>query len=361
MPTTTKTPRILIVRVGAMGDVLHAIPAVAWLRSQLPEAFIGWAVEPRWASLLQADDALPGTPGMPLIDRLHHVHTRDWSRQPLSPATLRSIRDLRRQLRSEHYTHAIDLQGSIRSSFLCRLSGAPVILGPASPRETPARWLYTQPIRTATAHVIDQAAEITHAILPHATLPPRPLPRAELPIDPAAEVWASTFANKGRPFTVLAPTAGWGAKQWPAHDFGQLAAALVQHGHWVAINGVGTDPTAADVKASALKALPPSLHGAVQVVPATVPQLTALLRRSALLIAGDTGPLHLAAALGIPVVALFGPTSPERNGPYFQPSSTLRDPGSITDHHRHTTTEAGLQRISVDTVLHAALALLAGQ
>ncbi len=284
-----------------MGDVLHAMPAVAWLRDQLPGAFIGWAIEPRWASLLQTEGALPSTPGMPLVDRVHPVPTRDWSRQPLSLATLGSIRSLRRQLRSEHYTVAIDLQGSIRSAVLCRLSGAPVIVGPAAPREAPARWLYTNPVLTNAAHVIDQAAEIVHAARPLAPLSRRPLPPAPLPIDAAAQVWAATLLGEQEaPFVILAPTAGWGAKQWPAQRFGELAAALAQRGYRVLINSIGTDPTASAVQNTARQVLPESMQSSVQMVSATVPELTALLRRTALLIAGDTGPLHLAAALGTP-------------------------------------------------------------
>ena len=352
-------PRILIVRVGAMGDVLHALPAVAQLRAQLPAAFIGWAIEPRWAPLLQTANALAGTAGMPLVDRVHPVPTRDWSRQPFSSATLGSIRRLRRQLRAERYTVAIDLQGSIRSAVLCRLSGAPVILGPATPREAPARWLYTKPVHTIAAHVIDQAAEIVHAALPQAPAT-QPLPPAPLPSDVAAEAWAANLLGDRAAHTVvLAPTAGWGAKEWPAQQFGELAAAMVQRGYRVCINSAGSDRIAAMVETIARQALPDLLQSSVHIVSTTIPQLIALLRGSALLVAGDTGPLHLAAALGTPVVALFGPTSPDRNGPYFKPAINLRDPASVTDHRRHSTTEPGLQRISVDAVLQAALTLLA--
>ncbi len=364
MPAGTPPPRILILRVGAMGDIVHALPAVAQLRAHLPSAFLGWAVEPRWSALLQADAAAPGTPGMPLVDHLHPVPTRDWSRRPFSLSTLRSILALRRHLRAGRYTLAVDLQGSLRSAILARLSGAPVIVGPAAPREAPARWLYTHRIPTPAPHVIDQACQLAQAaldLLP-ATHPPGPplASSASLPVDAIAEAWAATTLPPAEgPTVLLAPTAGWGAKQWPADRFGQLAASLAQHGCRVLINSAGlTDTTAHAVLQAAHAALPATLHAQVGALPATLPQLLALLRHTRLVIAGDTGPLHLAASLGIPTVALFGPTDPARTGPFANPAIILRDPASVIDHRRHATAEAGLQRISVATVLAAALTLL---
>ncbi len=362
-------PRILIVRIGAMGDILHALPAIAQLRAHLPSAFLGWAIEPRWATLLRTHaGALPHTPAMPLVDYLHEVPTRAWSKHPLSKATASSILALRRDLRTTRYDMAIDLQGSIRSAVLARLSGAPRILGPADPRETPARWLYRTRIPTPATHVIDQARELVQAAL--ATFPLTPhVPRtaSSLPLDPAAEVWATEAlqrapaAGEHSRTILLAPTAGWGAKQWPTANFAELAATLATRGHRILLNATPPlpDPTAQSVQDEARKLLPPALHHHIQTIAATLPQLIALLRRVDLVIAGDTGPLHLAAALGIPVVALFGPTDPARTGPQSPNAITLRDPASRTDHRRHPATEAGLARIRVDTVLHAATTLLA--
>ena len=374
-------PRILIVRIGAMGDILHALPAIAQLRAHFPGAFLGWAIEPRWATLLRSNpEAIPSTPAMPLVDHLHEVPTRAWSKHPLSKATASSILALRRDLRTARYDLAIDLQGSIRSATIARLSGAPRILGPADPREAPARWLYRTRIPTPARHVIDQAHQIVEAAV--ATLDPQaqhPIDTpSQLPLDPTAEAWAnetlatpqSTTHAAGQEPTrtiLLAPTAGWGAKQWPTANFAELAAALATRGHRILLNANPPlpDPTAQSVHDEARNLLPPNLHGNLQTIAATLPQLIALLRRVDLVIAGDTGPLHLAAALGIPVVALFGPTDPARTGPHSAGGTntanaiTLRDPASRTDHRRHPTPEAGLTRIRVDTVLHAATTLLA--
>lgn len=364
-------PRILIVRVGAMGDVLHALPAVAMLRERLPQAFLGWAIEPRWASLLRSEAAGAGdASSMPLVNVVHAAETRLWSKSPMSRAMVQSVLALRRELRSRRYAIAIDLQGSVRSAAIARLSGA-AIIGSAHPREWPARLPYTKRMPTSASHVIGQAAEIVtgglQMLLPESALEavPEMAPfqrAASLPRDGAAEAWCEALlAGETAPVVVLAPTAGWGAKEWPAERYGAVAAELAARGYRVVVNGTASLPDeAADaVAGAAQRSLVGSAAGArVQKVGSTLPQLTALLRRTALLIAGDTGPLHLAAALGRPVVAIFGPTDPARNGPFGTAARILRDPASVTDHRRRAAPEAGLLRIEVQAVISAAMDLL---
>ncbi len=378
--TSGAAPRILIVRVGAMGDVLHALPAAALLRANLPAALLRWAVEPRWASLLQAGpEAAAGSAAMPLVDGIHAVPTRQWSKRPLSWATLRSILALRSELRACRYDVAIDLQGSLRSAVIARMSGARIVVGPAAPREAPARWFYSRHVAATTLHVIDQGLEIARAalhLLSQVEPPPdtQPCRGSLLPQEEEAERWAENFCDSvaapvlpanDSPLVLLAPTAGWGAKQWPADRFAALAAALADRGYSVVLNATPPlpDGVAAQVLQVAGALLPEAGRSRLFVVAATIPQLVALLRRTSLVVAGDTGPLHLGAALGVPVVGLFGPTDPARNGPYPMDrnpakSIVLRDPGSTTDHRRHASTEPGLARIPVDTVLRAATSLL---
>ena len=343
--------RILIVRVGAMGDVLHAMPAVTALRAAMPACEIGWAIEPRWVSLLRAaDDAAPHSPAMPLVDKLHLVPTKEWSKKPFSLATLRSVLTLRRDLRARQYDIAIDLQGSIRSAVIVCMSGASRVVGSATPRESQARWLYTERVTPQRAHVVVQAAEIISAALNHAL---QPLP-APLPLDAAAERWCDDLliARSPGPLVVLAPTAGWGAKEWPAVRYGAVAKALAARGCTVLVNA---SPFGVDAVANLVVACS---SGASAALPCTLLQLTALLRRTSLLIAGDSGPLHLAAALGVPVVGIFGPTDPVRTGPWGSPSRVLRHASSVTDHRRHREPEAGLLQIAVDEVINAAEGLL---
>lgn len=334
-------PRILIVRVGAMGDVLHGMPAVAALRAAMPEAHLAWAVEPRWAPLLIGAD---GT--SPLVDAVHLVEAKAWSKRPFSTMTLRSIRTLRQSLRCERYDIALDLQGTLRSAVIARMSGAPRVIGSAAPREGPARLLYTERTHLRTAHVVYQAVELASAAA-HIPLHAAPV---SLPIDVVADRWCDTLLGKGAiPTVLLASTAGWGAKEWPAERFGELARGLAAHGYRVLVNASphGADPVADRVVAAS--------SNTAQRTPCTLPQLIALTRRLSLLVAGDTGPLHLAAALGVPVVALFGPTDPNRNGPYGTRATVLRHPSSKTNHRRHTATEQGLRSITTAEVLGAAL------
>lgn len=355
--------RVLIVRVGAMGDVLHALPAVTALRRALPEAEIGWAIEPRWRALLEDGDRR-----RPVVDAVHAVDTRLWKRRAASLATvqstLQSIRGLRRELRAGRYDVCVDLQGSVRSAAIGRMAGAGRFVGSAKAREGPARWLYGEVVDVEAVHVIGQAAELLSAGVGQALAPVR----AELPVDARGEDWwAATATGIGEgPVVLLAPQAGWGAKQWPAERFGGVARVLAEAGCRVLVNAVGEgDAVAAAVAAAS--------GGAALPMRMDVAELIALTRRAALVIAGDTGPLHLASALGRPVVALFGPTDPARTGPLGGASGemagaafggsacVLRHPASVTDHRRYTETEGGLLQITTERVAEAALALLREQ
>lgn len=343
--------RVLIVRTGAMGDVLHAMPAVSALRAAHPDWYIGWAIEPRWRPLLEACES-PVT-SMPLVNRIHEVPTRSWNKRPFSLTTLKEILALRRELRAERYDLCVDMQGLIRSSVVGWLAGAPSFVGLAAPREPIARLLYNKRIQTEAPHVIDRGCEL----LSGAVGEPLCAETVPLPIDPAAEEWCDQQLAMVLPeeeagrFALLAPTAGWGAKQWPAENYGKVAAALAAEGYTPLINVADeNDPVAAQViRASGGTAVP---------VWCSLPQLTALLRRSSIMIAGDTGPLHLAAALGRPVIGLFGPTDPGRTGPYGTRSQVLRHPSSRVDHRRHSVPEDGLTRITVEEVVAAALEAL---
>ena len=335
-------------RVGAMGDVLHALPAVTALRRLLPAISIGWVVDGRWAPLL-ADAGGTG----PAVSRLHLAETRLWSGAPWSAATRRSILRLRNDLKEARYASVVDLQGTLRSAVLGRFAAADRFAGYADPRERLARWLYRQPLHRTGRHVARQGAALLGEAL---GLTLEPAHEIDLPRLPEAERWAAeTVASlpNDRRFALLAPAAGWGAKQWPTGRFGALAAALRQEGFSVLVNASSpTDPVAAAVVAAS--------SGAARVAAGGVAGLLALTRRAGLVVGGDSGPVHLAAALATPLVALFGPTDPERNGPWGPgPQRVLRHPASATTYKRTSETETGLAQIDVPTVLRAALDVLA--
>ncbi len=259
---------------------------------------------------------------------------------------------LRRELRAEHYDLCVDMQGSIRSAVVGRMAGAGVFAGSAEPRERQAAWLYGQRVKLSASHVVEQGCELLGAAVGE-TLRPETV---TLPVDAAAERWCDALlSNAAGRFVLIAPTAGWGAKQWPAERYGAVAASLAGAGFRTLVNAASAEDAVARrvVEASG---------GAATMVPCSVGQMIALMRRAGVVIAGDTGPLHLAAALERPVVGLYGPTDPARNGPYGTASRVLRDRSSMTSHARSQSVDPGLLRIGVEEVVGAALELLrAGQ
>ena len=363
---TQSNIRLLVVRLGAMGDILHALPAVTALRLAHPTWQIGWVVDPRWQALLKAGTEGPGNQGtrkqgaeisavrgsaMPVVDRLHFASTRAWKRRPLTVKTAAEINALRCELRTANYDAVVDLQGAIRSAAIVRLAGCPRRIGEAKPCEWPAHWLFTERVRTRGAHVIEQDVELASAVAGDALTPAEPL----LPVDPQAESWcdawlAASFGGEPRPIVFIAPGAGWGAKRWPPERYAVVAEGLKQRGfHVLANSAPGEEQLAATITAG----------GAAVPLSTTLPQLIALTRRIALCIAGDTGPLHLACALGRPVVGIYGPTDPSRNGPFGTRAKVLRSPGSRRDHSRRAAPDPGLLTIAPEDVLRAADELLA--
>ena len=345
--------RLLIVRLSAMGDVIHTLPAAQALRDAFPNAMIGWLIEERWAELLCA----PGTPRRgprsaqrPVVDWVHTVSLTGWRKSLFTIPTVQQIAKVWNDVRGAHYDVAVDLQGAIRSAILARWSGARVVYGAAEPRESPASLWYTRPVIARGAHVIEQNLSIAEAVIQTKTeVPPAQLPRdaaAERRIGQRLAEWAI------RDFAILNPGAGWGAKRWPAQRYGQVAKALAANGLRSILNcGPGEENLASEAEAAS--------EGAAKAMQCSISQLIALTRRAKLFIGGDTGPMHLAAALQVPVVAIFGPTDPARNGPYGTRSVVLRNPVSPTTHARRAAPDEGMLEISSQAVIDAARRLLA--
>ncbi len=343
--------RVLIVRIGAMGDVVHSMPAVAALREMHPEWEIRWAIEPVWRELLVAAGCDEGGgargAGMPLVDGWYRVPTKEWKRRPLAGTTIAEIKALRRVLGEERFDLCVDMQGAVRSAVVGRMARARMV-GAAKPREAAAKWFYDEMVETPAVHVAEQGCELLGGAIGE-VLRPAQVP---FPVDGAAEVWCDgVVAGLGR-FVVMAPAAGWGAKEWPAERYGAVAAALGRAGFGVVVNAVPGGDEVAEAMAAASE-------GFARAVPCSVGQMIALMRRASLVIGGDTGPLHLAAALERPVVGIYGPTNPARNGPFGAGQmKVLRDASSVTDHARAKSAEAGMLRIGVDEVVRAAMEIL---
>jgi len=340
--------KILIVRLGAMGDIIHALPAVTSIRAALPDATIGWLVEERWTDLLTADGKKP------VVDFIHAVNTRRWRGAFLHPRILREVGAVRRSIRDVHYDIALDFQGAIKSALFASLTGATVKAGFVNPREPGARFFYSEKFPRLGEHVIEQnlglAAQALKKYLGEKKLNLLP---PQLPHDPAAEAWAdSEIRRLGiASFAIMNPGAGWGAKQWPPERYGQVSQALTRHNFKTLVNAAAGEELLA-------QALIAASHGNAFSISCTIAQLIALTRRARLFIGGDTGPLHLAAALNIPVVGLYGPTDPARTGPFGTRAIALRHPDSKTtfSHHRHP--DEGLHQLTVDEVVSAARHLL---
>jgi heptosyltransferase-1 len=345
--------RLLIVRLSAMGDVIHTLPAALALREAFPQTMIGWLIEERWAELLCAPGAPrrgPRSAQRPLADWIHTVNLTGWRKSLFTVSTVQQIAKTWNDVRAARYDVAVDLQGAIRSAVLARWSGAPVVYGTAEPRESPASLWYTRRAIPRGSHVIEQSLSVAEAVAQRKMN----LPRMEFPHDVDAErridQRLADAAVGG--FAILNPGAGWGAKRWPAERYGRVARALAEDGVRSILNcGPGEEDLAREAEAAS--------EGAAKAMRCSITELIALTRRARIFIGGDTGPLHLAAALQVPVVAIFGPTDPARNGPYGTRSMVLRNPVSPTTHARRLAPDEGMLGISADAVVDAARCLLA--
>ena len=346
--------RILVVRLSAMGDIIHGMPAIAALRRARPALGIGWLIEGRWAELLcsrESERLAPRSQLKPLADWVHVANLSRWRRALSSAETWQDIRFRLREVRALNYDLTLDLQGSIRSALAARAAGTGLRVGPSQPREAPATMFYTRAIPPVGAHVIEQALSLASAVAGE----PLECVEPPFPLDSQNEDWAEDFIAKleGKPLVIVNPGAGWGAKCWPPESFGAVARALVERGLWVVVNhGPGEERLAEEVRDSS--------GGVAVPLQCSVGELISLTRRASLFIGGDTGPMHLAAALRVPVVALFGPTRPERNGPFGTRSVVLRNPEGVYNTSHTDCPDEGLASIQPRTVIDATEQLLGG-
>ena len=279
----------LIVRLGALGDIVHAIPSVAALRRAWPGARLDWLVDARHRAIVD------------LVEGVNRVIAVD---APAARGWTRAIRELR----AARYDIAIDLQGLLKSAVLARASGARKLIGFSiwHLREKTARPFYSTVSDTADAHVIRQNLRLLEAVgvLDEAvTFPLKP-------IDSAALTTLRAQIGPTARFALINPGAAWPNKRWPPDRFGEVAAFLREACELVPVVlwGPGEDALAGEVMAAARGA-------AILAPPTRIADIVALARDAALMVSGDTGPLHLAVAAGTPIVSVFGPTDPARNGP----------------------------------------------
>lgn len=327
-------PRFLAVRLGSLGDIVHTFPAVSGLRKSFPNSEVVWLTHPKWEFLVRSAG---------LAHEVWTIDTRDWA----------NVRAILTRIRKHRFHAAIDYQGLWKSAALSFLARVPRRIGFSS--ETVREWgvpfLYTDRVHaSAGRHISDQNGELSaHA----GAFVPTGEVSLNIPAQDQTVVSARLQAEGIDDYIVLSPGGGWRSKCWPADRYGKLAQRIEQEFSIRCVLNAGPAETelVAQVSAAAANAKPYSFVGSLG-------QLMALLRGARAVIAGDTGPLHLADALGTPVIAIFGPTDPVRNGPYRKSGVVLRWEGASTTYKRRNEPDESLMHISVDEVVNALRGLL---
>jgi ADP-heptose:LPS heptosyltransferase len=321
-------PRFLVVRLSSLGDIVHTFPAVAGLRESFPKSEIVWLTHPRWQALVESSQ----------------LATEIWTAENRS---LASVREAIVRIRKTKFSAAIDYQGLWKSAALPFLAGVHRRIGFSSKtiREFGVPVLYTDRVRCVATHIVDQNGELSlRAGARHAVAP------FTLEVSSIQEAFVLQFL-KGFSidrYVVLSPGGGWRSKGWPPDRYGSLCEKILERlGLRCVLNhGPGEEELIADVKAASGNADPVAYNGSLD-------QLMALLRNAVCIVAGDTGPLHLAVALGTPAVALFGPTDPARNGPHSSHDIVLRANDVATTYARNEQPHPSMLAIPVDVVFDA--------
>jgi lipopolysaccharide heptosyltransferase I len=332
--------KFLIVRLGALGDIVHAIPVAAALRRAFPSARIDWLVSAKHREILDL---------VPSIDRRLVVNDRSGGGG--GTPMLAAVGELRRT----RYDATIDLQGLIKSALIARASGAPKVLGFSSRylREPLARFLYTD-VYDPGGEGIYAASEKRHVVeINLGLLEPLGIAvgKPEFPIEQAASAVAREMRDRTPGgYALLNPGAAWPNKRWPPSRLAALAVTLRDRHRLmsVALWGPGERELAEEVVARA--------EGAAVLSPQTsIADVVALARGAAIMVSGDTGPTHIAAAVGTPIVGIYGPTRPERNGPWLPEDETVSRADVCECHHLRRCTRARmcLLDIGLDEVLRA--------
>ncbi len=315
----------LIVRLGSIGDIVHALPMAEALRARHPEAGIDWLVERSLAPVVRLS---PAVTRVVTIETRRLRHGRGWL-------------PVLRELRARGYDVAFDAQGLVKSAALARLSGARRVVGwtGAHVREAPAAWCSTERVDPGSGrHVIDKNLALLRAAGIEDA--PRAMRLDEGPPSPHLDAWVS---GRQGPYAIVNPGGNWPNKRWPPDRFGEVAAWLRDRFglYSIVLWGPGDEPLADAVAAAS--------DGAAQRAPATsLADLVALTRRASLMISGDTGPIHFACAVGTPVVGVYGPTDPGRNGPWRAEDVCVSRFEACACHHQRTCRAARWCLLDVD-------------
>ncbi len=345
-------PRFLVVRLGSLGDIVHTFPAVAALRESFQKAEIVWLTHPRWKALVESSELLTEIWETEMVES-SELATEIWETETRS---YKSLREIIGRIRKEHFTAAIDYQGLWKSAALPFLGRVSRRIGFSSQtiREFGVPVLYTDRVRCRQTHITDQNGELSQRAGARNGITP-----VTLSVPSIQEVFVLQvlrgFAIER--YVVLSPAGGWRSKCWPPDRYGALCQRIRGAlGLRCVVNyGPGEEGLVSAVKTASGAADPVAYNGSLA-------QLMALLRNAVCIVGGDTGPLHLAVALGTPAVAIFGPTDPARNGPYRTGHRSgnassldivLRSPHAMTTYKRSDEVASSILEIDVDTVFDA--------
>ncbi|MEE9257731.1 MAG: glycosyltransferase family 9 protein [bacterium] len=338
--------RFLLVRLGAVGDVIHTLPLAAALRDAFPSSYISWAVAPGPGLLLRDN---------PDLDKVFLVDTRAWRRAGFAGGLSMIGRDLR-SLRSLRADVAIDSQGLIKSGFIAWASGAKVRVGF---EQRHCREGLNAAFMTAWAEPPDGARHVVEKNLsllsPLGVQPPAaeslrfPIPERAEEAGEADAYFRREGISGGRPLLVIHPGAGWETKRWEEGRFATLGDA------WPKLTGGEVLLTWGPGEEEMIRRVAAAMSAPAKIAPPTdIRQMAALLRRADVFAGGDTGPLHLAAALGVACLALMGSTEPARNGPWGRGHALLHHRLACSGCHMRTCPDIEcLDRIGEDEAIQA--------
>ena len=292
-----KPSRFLVVKFGSLGDIVHCLPSVVQLRNAFPEADIDWLIERKNKIVVE----LSG-----LDVRLIPIDTYQWRNSP-GIGSAKEIAELVWALSTDGHDCTIDFQGLLKSAFFAYLSGAPVRIGWERDflKESVSRFFYTEVVTPKRIHIIDQQMELLRP------LGIDPNWETEVPLRARDAARKSVERKLGglADYILINPGGNWPTKCWEPERYGELALRLMNDGLPVAVTwGTGEEEL--------VRRLVRSAGNGIREIPTTLEELVAVCQAARLFVGGDTGPMHFAAAAGTPIVAVFGPTSSDRNGPF---------------------------------------------
>ena len=328
--------RILIIKPSSLGDIIHALPLLHELKTKFPSLKVSWLINKEYAPLLE---------NHPLIESLYLFDRHKWGKTRNVITTCREYWQLVKKIRAAQFDIIIDLQGLLRSGVTSYLSGSVIRIGLSDAREG-SSFFYTERIRVhdKKRHAVDRYKMIGSLLgIPSGQPVKFPLKFLEEDVNMITDFLSKNSLSTSELVIAVNPNARWASKRWPAEKFGQLSDILIEkfNGRIVFVGA----PSEKDYVESIIKGMRNKAVNAAGIT--TLPSLGVLLRKVHLFITNDSGPMHVGVAVDVPIVALFGPTDPEKTGPYGINNKTIYENGCVCRNPRRCKQPACMEKISV--------------